>query len=289
MASTRDAVTLACWPPGPDERLVRSSISASGMAVWASMRIGSSTPAEPTLAPRDGRRRGTRGVGRRRARRARCPPPARSCTASRRGRRPPGAAASPPWCWAGWPARCTCSPRSATTSWAGARRAALGDLGVTVHAAWRDHPQRTALVHVDSERRAGHHGGGPARRPGRRRRPALGAAGPRPTPCTSPLATPAPWRTPAAPGCWWPPRARCRRAARHGRAGGRAGGQRRRSRRALRGRASWIPSRLHVLRTEAEAGGSWEGPGGPGRWDGAGAARAGASTASAAATRSPRA
>ena len=33
MASTREAVTLACWPPGPDERLVRSSISASGMAV----------------------------------------------------------------------------------------------------------------------------------------------------------------------------------------------------------------------------------------------------------------
>ena len=28
----RDAVTLACWPPGPDERLVRSSISARGTA-----------------------------------------------------------------------------------------------------------------------------------------------------------------------------------------------------------------------------------------------------------------
>ena len=31
-ASTREAVTLACWPPGPEERLVRSSISASGIA-----------------------------------------------------------------------------------------------------------------------------------------------------------------------------------------------------------------------------------------------------------------
>jgi hypothetical protein len=30
LASTREAVTLACWPPGPEERLVRSSISASG-------------------------------------------------------------------------------------------------------------------------------------------------------------------------------------------------------------------------------------------------------------------
>ena len=30
-ASTRDAVTFACCPPGPDERLVRSSISLSGI------------------------------------------------------------------------------------------------------------------------------------------------------------------------------------------------------------------------------------------------------------------
>ena len=29
-ASTREAVTFACWPPGPEERLVRSSTSASG-------------------------------------------------------------------------------------------------------------------------------------------------------------------------------------------------------------------------------------------------------------------
>ncbi len=45
MASTRDAVTLACWPPGPDERLVRSSISASGIAVRGSTRMGSSMAA----------------------------------------------------------------------------------------------------------------------------------------------------------------------------------------------------------------------------------------------------
>src|SRR4051794_21570648 len=27
----REAVTLACWPPGPDDREARSSISASGI------------------------------------------------------------------------------------------------------------------------------------------------------------------------------------------------------------------------------------------------------------------
>jgi hypothetical protein len=30
VASTREAVTLACWPPGPDDRLTRSSISVNG-------------------------------------------------------------------------------------------------------------------------------------------------------------------------------------------------------------------------------------------------------------------
>ena len=30
IASTREAVTLACWPPGPEERETRSSISSSG-------------------------------------------------------------------------------------------------------------------------------------------------------------------------------------------------------------------------------------------------------------------
>ena len=30
IASTREAVTFACWPPGPEERETRSSISSSG-------------------------------------------------------------------------------------------------------------------------------------------------------------------------------------------------------------------------------------------------------------------
>jgi hypothetical protein len=30
-ASIREAVTLACWPPGPDDRDARSSISSSGI------------------------------------------------------------------------------------------------------------------------------------------------------------------------------------------------------------------------------------------------------------------
>jgi hypothetical protein len=29
----RDAVTFACWPPGPDDRLARSSISSSGIVM----------------------------------------------------------------------------------------------------------------------------------------------------------------------------------------------------------------------------------------------------------------
>jgi ribokinase len=41
-ASTRDAVTFACWPPGPDERLARSSISLSGIATSRVTRNGSS-------------------------------------------------------------------------------------------------------------------------------------------------------------------------------------------------------------------------------------------------------
>ena len=44
-ASTREAVTFACCPPGPDERLVRSSISESGIAACRPMRSGSSMAA----------------------------------------------------------------------------------------------------------------------------------------------------------------------------------------------------------------------------------------------------
>ena len=44
-------MTLACWPPGPEERLVRSSISASGIARRSSIRSSSAT-AQP--APSSG-------------------------------------------------------------------------------------------------------------------------------------------------------------------------------------------------------------------------------------------
>ena len=41
-ASTREAVTLACCPPGPEERLTRRSTSERGTAVPRRMTIGSS-------------------------------------------------------------------------------------------------------------------------------------------------------------------------------------------------------------------------------------------------------
>ena len=41
-ASIRDAVTFACWPPGPEERDARTSISRSGIAAWRPIGIGSS-------------------------------------------------------------------------------------------------------------------------------------------------------------------------------------------------------------------------------------------------------
>ncbi len=40
-ASIREAVTFACWPPGPEERLARSSISASGIATRSFTRSSS--------------------------------------------------------------------------------------------------------------------------------------------------------------------------------------------------------------------------------------------------------
>ena len=42
LASTREAVTFACWPPGPDERLVRTMISLSGIETSRVTTIGSS-------------------------------------------------------------------------------------------------------------------------------------------------------------------------------------------------------------------------------------------------------
>src|SRR6185437_2289130 len=41
-ASTREAVTLACWPPGPDDREVRTVISRKGNFTSARIDIGSS-------------------------------------------------------------------------------------------------------------------------------------------------------------------------------------------------------------------------------------------------------
>ena len=41
-ASMREAVTLACWPPGPEERLARSSTSDSGTATPRDTGMGSS-------------------------------------------------------------------------------------------------------------------------------------------------------------------------------------------------------------------------------------------------------
>ena len=41
-ASIREAVTFACWPPGPDERDARIVTSLSGIAAWRPSCIGSS-------------------------------------------------------------------------------------------------------------------------------------------------------------------------------------------------------------------------------------------------------
>ena len=41
LASTREAVTFACWPPGPEERLVRKATSEAGIGTPRAIRIGS--------------------------------------------------------------------------------------------------------------------------------------------------------------------------------------------------------------------------------------------------------
>ena len=48
IASTRDAVTFACWPPGPDERLVRSVTSERGIE---SSPLTRSAPGRPQARP----------------------------------------------------------------------------------------------------------------------------------------------------------------------------------------------------------------------------------------------
>ena len=42
VASTREAVTFACWPPGPEDLLTRTSTSESGIETVRVTRIGSS-------------------------------------------------------------------------------------------------------------------------------------------------------------------------------------------------------------------------------------------------------
>ncbi len=50
-ASTREAVTLACWPPGPEEREVRSSISAAGISTGSGRPCTGPRPARPGRPP----------------------------------------------------------------------------------------------------------------------------------------------------------------------------------------------------------------------------------------------
>lgn len=143
--------------------------------------------------------------------------------------------------------------------------AALADLGVQVHVAWRDHPQRTALVHVDTA--------------GERAITVVGArAGPA-------AADDLPWELlDQADAVYFT--AGDAGAVAHARRAGvlvataRALGM-------LQGTGVQVdalvgsatdpgerysagdldPEPTFVVRTEADAGGSWEGPGGPGRWD----------------------
>ena len=254
------------------------------------MRIGSSTRAEPTLAPRDGRRGGTRGVGRRRARRA----PARGrpdrarragLVGARRRRRHHRRAAGPP------------GRRGAPVHRAGRRRAGPA-LPRRPRRAGRDGstppgaptPQRTRAG-APGQRAASGPSPWWARAPTRRATTTCpGSCWTRPTPCSSPRATPgAVAHARRARVLVATVAGRCGALRGTGRAGGRAGGQRRPIPASATRPATWTPSPPTCCAPRRTAGGSWEGPGGPGRWDGGGAARAGRSTPSAAATRSPRA
>lgn len=142
---------------------------------------------------------------------------------------------------------------------------ALTDLGVRVHAAWRDHPQRSAIVHLDAA--------------GER---AITVVGTRAGPAGS---DDLPWHLLERAGAVFVTEgdaaamAHARRARRFVATA--------RALRSLRGTAVAVdalvgsatdPSEHYrpgdldpepdwVLRTEAEAGGSWEGPEGPGRWE----------------------
>ncbi len=74
VASTREAVTFACWPPGPEERLVRITTSRSGIATSRVTTIGSSIAAIVRVRRAEGQ-----AVGRSSVRRA-APSPCSSGT-----------------------------------------------------------------------------------------------------------------------------------------------------------------------------------------------------------------
>ena len=143
--------------------------------------------------------------------------------------------------------------------------AALGELGVQVHAAWRDHPQRKALVHLDAD--------------GER---AITVVGTRAGPAGD---DDLPWDLlDEADGVYLT--AGDAGAVEHARRA-RVLVATARALPALRGTAVRVdalvgsagdpseryapgdldPAPTWVLRTEAGAGSAWEGPGGPGRWE----------------------
>ena len=103
LASIREAVTLACWPPGPEERLARTTISSSGIERWrligSRSGIGAaiespSMSSQPRSEPHaHGRRASRRDRGQARRRRVQLRParqrqPARRGDAQEQGRRP---------------------------------------------------------------------------------------------------------------------------------------------------------------------------------------------------------
>lgn len=142
---------------------------------------------------------------------------------------------------------------------------ALEQLGVRVHAAWRDHPQRRALVHLD--------GGGER---------AITVVGPRAGPAGD---DDLPWDLLEGAGAAYVTAGDPAAVANARRAGALVATARALG--SLRGTGVLVdalvasatdpgerydagdldPEPTCVLRTEAAAGGSWQGPGGAGRWE----------------------
>lgn len=142
---------------------------------------------------------------------------------------------------------------------------ALEDLGVTVHVAWRDHPQRRALVHLDTE--------------GER---AITVVGTRAGPSGS---DDLPWDLLDQTGAVYVTAGDAGAVKQARRAGVLVATARAVA--SLEGTGIAVdalvgsatdpgerymagdldPEPTYVVRTGADAGGTWEGPGGPGRWD----------------------